>query len=313
MKRYWIFLSLLALWAHAHSQERSAKTDPKGTFAHPAIMTVTLDPQTVTLLHLRAGYVSSVRMPEEVSSVVLGDPSNFRAEHSESEPRMVFIKPISSRSTETNVLITTISGRSVSLHLVNDAKAGPEEQIDFVLNYEPERTLLIQPTVSTFLVPDSATKTSDTSKSGKRDPEADELRLQQSVAKPSWQGKELLKVAIGRLTEDLDGHKLLAFSVLNTSHSFVELLTPQLVLVGPGPGDHKRKSKAEPLACTDFRLLPGRRLPPGGRADGVLLFERPGFKESTEGVFLQIAQADQVDHPVQIPIPFTSAAEGGPR
>ena len=108
-------------------------------------------------------------MPEEVSSVVLGDPSNFRAEHSESEPRMVFIKPLSSRSTETNVLITTVSGRSVSLRLVNDAKAGSEEQIDFVLNYEPERTLLVQPTVSTFLVPDSATKTSDTPKSGKPD------------------------------------------------------------------------------------------------------------------------------------------------
>src|SRR5947208_5653153 len=58
------------------------------------IVTLNLDPQNVTVLHLRGGYVSSVRLPEEVSSVVLGDPAAFKAEHSEAEPQLVFLKPL---------------------------------------------------------------------------------------------------------------------------------------------------------------------------------------------------------------------------
>jgi len=36
------------------------------------IVSLTLDPQSVRVLHLQPGFVSSVRLPEEVSSVVLG-------------------------------------------------------------------------------------------------------------------------------------------------------------------------------------------------------------------------------------------------
>ena len=74
------------------------------------IVTVNLDPQNVTVLHLRRGYVSSVRLPEEVSSVVLGDPGAFKAEHSEAEPQLVFFKPTTPKPTETNALITTRTG-----------------------------------------------------------------------------------------------------------------------------------------------------------------------------------------------------------
>ena len=42
------------------------------------IVTLNLDPQNVTVLHLRRGYVSSVRLPEEVSSVVLGGPRRIQ-------------------------------------------------------------------------------------------------------------------------------------------------------------------------------------------------------------------------------------------
>ena len=44
------------------------------------IVSLTLDPQSVTVLHLHPGFVSSVRLPEEVSSVVLGDPAAFKGE-----------------------------------------------------------------------------------------------------------------------------------------------------------------------------------------------------------------------------------------
>jgi len=36
-----------------------------------------------------------------------------------------------------------------------------------------------------------------------------------------------------------------------------------------------------------------------------VVFDRPNFKESTEQLFLQIAQADQVDRPILIRLPFT--------
>jgi hypothetical protein len=46
------------------------------------IVSLSVDPEQVVVLHLRPGYVSSVRVLEEVSSVVLGDPGAFKADHS---------------------------------------------------------------------------------------------------------------------------------------------------------------------------------------------------------------------------------------
>ena len=42
------------------------------------IVNLNVDPEQVVVLHLRPGYVSSVRVLEEVSSVVLGDPGAFK-------------------------------------------------------------------------------------------------------------------------------------------------------------------------------------------------------------------------------------------
>ena len=47
------------------------------------IVNLNVDPEQVVILHLRPGYVSSVRVLEEVSSVVLGDPGSFKVEHSD--------------------------------------------------------------------------------------------------------------------------------------------------------------------------------------------------------------------------------------
>ena len=58
------------------------------------------------VLHLRTGYVSSVRVLEEISSVVLGDPGGFKAEHSEAEPQLVFFKTTSAKPAQTNALIS---------------------------------------------------------------------------------------------------------------------------------------------------------------------------------------------------------------
>jgi hypothetical protein len=38
------------------------------------------------------GYATSIRLPEEISSVVVGTPANFMAEHSDGDPKLVFLK-----------------------------------------------------------------------------------------------------------------------------------------------------------------------------------------------------------------------------
>lgn len=312
MKRYWVVLLVIAVSSAATCQERSNRKTEAGTSAEPALVSVSLDSQTVTVLHLRPGYVSSVRMPEEISSVVLGDPNNFKAEHSESEPRLVFIKPLSSRATETNLLITTASSRSVSLHLINDLKRSSTGQVDFVLTYEIPRSLVVQPTVSSFFIPDSSENVASASSDSISKPDllADELKRQSSVTKPNWEGNQDLHLSFGRVTALSGQDMLLTFSILNSSAETIELLPPQLILSQAMSGDRKQKTKAEPLGIEDFKIQPGRRLGPGARADGVVKFERPTFKESKESLLLQIAPADKVDRPVQVVIPFTTPYGG---
>ena len=48
----------------------------------------------VTTVFLAPHYVTAIRMPEPINSVVVGDPSSFSAEHSDREPNLVFVKPI---------------------------------------------------------------------------------------------------------------------------------------------------------------------------------------------------------------------------
>jgi hypothetical protein len=50
--------------------------------------------------------------------------------------------------------------------------------------------------------------------------------------------------------------------------------------------------------------LSKRRLAPGERADGVVVFDRPPYKQSNETLFSQIAEAGAVDHPALAPIGF---------
>jgi len=94
------------------------------------IVNLSVDPEQVLVLHLRQGYVSSVRVLEEVSSVVLGDPGSFKAEHSEAEPQLVFFKAMTTKPVETNALITTKSGREIPLSLVSRGKSDASEAVD---------------------------------------------------------------------------------------------------------------------------------------------------------------------------------------
>ena len=107
------------------------------------------------------------------------------------------------------------------------------------------------------------------------------------------------------------------FSVLNVQDHTVELMPPQIQLAGKiNKGaivKHKVWSNSEQLSVEAFRMS-RRRLGPGERADGVLVFERPSFKQSNETVLLQMADSGAVDRPALAPIGFgisTFRKDGG--
>src|SRR6266436_7448432 len=116
------------------------------------IVTLNLDPQSVTILHLRRGFVSSVWLPEEISSVVLGDPGAFKAEHSEAEPQLVFFKTTSTKPAHTNALIMSRAGHEIALSLVSQGKLDPVQPVDYVLTCDHPHSFLIAATHTSFLI-----------------------------------------------------------------------------------------------------------------------------------------------------------------
>jgi hypothetical protein len=277
------------------------------------IVNLSVDSEQVLALHLRPGYVSSVRVPGEVSSVVLGDPGDFKAEHSEAEPQLVFFKATTAKPAQTNALITTKSGREIPLSLVSLGKSDQSEVVDYVLNYERPHSFLITSAHSNFVV-------GDTQSIAPVDPpmsrpianpsakQASELLNAERLENPHWGGK-LLRVAVGPTTEK-DQQMTVPFAVLNASSRTIEVLPPQIQLAGTSKDKHRKAIKAEPVAIKDYRIT-ARKLAPGARADGVVLFERPSFKESNERLLLAIAQAEEVDRPVLAPIAFVAPVAGG--
>jgi hypothetical protein len=111
------------------------------------------------------------------------------------------------------------------------------------------------------------------------------------------------------ISEVLDGGQqvIVLCSVVNTSKHAILLMPPQIQLGGQEKSGklvkHERWSTAEQLAVVDFRLSQ-RRIGPGERADGVVLFERPPYKRSMETLFLQMAESGAVDKPALAPIGF---------
>jgi hypothetical protein len=60
---------------------------------------------------------------------------------------------------------------------------------------------------------------------------------------------------------------------------------------------------AEQLPVEGYRMSQ-RWLDPGGRIDGVVIFERPTIKQSSEELLLEIADSAAIDQPTLAPIPF---------
>ncbi len=288
------------------------------------VATVAINPKEITVLHLRPDFESTIRMPEEVTSVILGSPGEFKAEHNEGEPEYVYVKPITKEAAQSNLLIATKSGQHVTLELVSDGAGGTNQSqpVDFLIEYRSARSFLISSNSETPTMPTAPGKipaheiinVDAGSKSKPLSSLDEEFRQQQKVNTPKWTKWEdkQIETSIGDMRQ-WSNETVIAYSVLNNSGQPLEIVPPQIQITGREATKKKKKEGkgiiSDQLEIRDYRLS-ATRLEPGERADGVVVFDRPNFKESTEKLFLQIAQADQVDRPILIRLPFTPPISG---
>lgn len=123
---------------------------------------LTVDPQVrtrnttetkITTVEIAPHFVTTIRVPEPVNSVVLGDPALFQVEHSEHEPQLVFVKALTAEEAQSNLLISTATGRQISFMLVSHSKSPAATKVDFLVRYRPAGGFLVEPeTIPTALV-----------------------------------------------------------------------------------------------------------------------------------------------------------------
>ena len=290
----------------------------------------------VNVVRLAPRYATAIRMPEPVSSVVVGDPVKFLAEHSEKEPTLVLVKPVVEEAAESNLLVITSKGKQISFVLKSEGVGS--KAVDFVVNYRPAGTFLIEESGAGTLEvrgteplhsasPSAAVvrpaRFEEAAGEGRREQAIDplgslldrqrraELPVLYGMRAPSPEEKsDYVKAGVSEVI-DQGRQVLVLFSVVNPQELAIEILSPQVQLAGKiGKGGiikRKRWGSSEQLVVRDFRLS-RRRLGPGERADGVVLFDRPSFKQSNETLFLQMAESGAVDKPALAPIGFGVSA-----
>ena len=323
----------------------------------------------VTIVYVAPRFVTAIRMPDAVNSVVLGDPDSFTAEHSDREPQIVFVKPITVKASQTNLLISTAHGYQANLLLISRGEsAGTQQNVDFMMRYRPAGKFVIEPSTPSVSVAQivelpksgratdppavspatqpSPTKSTGTTRStvdrasfnpGRIDTASDTespadvwpagqnadatlgldalLDRQRRAPLPALYGekpgiappgKQLLEAGVSEVI-DQGREVVVLFSVVNVQTHAVELMPPQVQLGGKVKKGtimrHSVWSNSEQLPVEDYRMSQ-RRIGPGERADGVLIFHRPSFKQSNETLLLQMADSGAVDRPALAPIGF---------
>jgi hypothetical protein len=290
--------------------------------------TIIINPTEVTPLHLRPGFISTIRMPEEVNSVALGSRGEFTADHNEAEPLYVYVKPITREPAQSNLVIATKSGMHVTLELISDGAVGdsPRNPVDFLLEYHLPHSSLISVT------PEVKDRTQTTNASSAEYTAYPDLKVipvartplssaleeayaqQCRVNAPAWRTwqDQQIEASLGEVRQ-WGNQTMVSFSILNSSEEPVEIVPPQVQFTGHATKKKSKEGKSiisDQLEIRQFKLS-AARLEPGERVDGVVLFDRPSFKQSSERLFLQLAQANQIDKPVLIRLPFTPPTKEG--
>src|SRR5215467_1382982 len=104
----------------------------------------------ITEIELTAHFVTTIRVPEPVNSVVVGDPALFQVEHSEHEPELVFVHALTTEDADSNLLISTVNGRQISFLLVSHGRSTSPRKVDFLVRYQTAGGFLIEPEAVPF-------------------------------------------------------------------------------------------------------------------------------------------------------------------
>ena len=293
-----------------------------------------VDSSIVGEVHCKPLYISTIHLPEAVTSIAVGAPTLFTAEHVENEPKLVYVSPLTHDVAESNLLVALASGETISLKLISSGSSAAQYDVDFVLDYRPDKALLAfagplesgipHPSMAATARLASPFVTSYPVRSSVRTVQPVSvidaaLAAQAELATPHWiTADDLVRLdkanatatrsiaaSLGRAVQVGDT-MMVSYSVLNVSRDWVQVLTPQIQLGNPVQKKPSKKGiLAAPVSIQDFRQNVVK-LAPGERSDGVVQFSRPGFKQSREKLLLQLATADAVDHPVMIPLPFVA-------
>ena len=321
MKPQRLVIASLIIFAVSAGTGSAQQPDQGGSGApqvDPAIVDLPISASTVTDVHLHPFFTTTIRLPDAVTSVAVGAPTLFKVEHSAGDPRLVFIEPTTAGATTSNLIISLQSGQEISLRLLSEGRS-TNIPVDFVVNYEPRQSFLIGST-------DDVAGGSAPDPDPPAKPAAIDMALKQQsgIARPDWSttnsgnanasgradsGKPILG-AVGAVQER--GQLMLAaYSVVNRSDHWIEILPPQVELRSPNLNAKKKKRDqvlAEQVPISGYRLS-ARRLAPGERADGAVEFSRPGFKQRADHLVLELGTASAVDHPLLLELPFVAPGQ----
>ncbi len=108
-------------------------------------------------LRLAPHLTTTIRLPDPVNSVVVGDSNLFQAEYSPDEPLLVFAKPLTATAAESNLVISTTHGRHFVLSLKSPGSlpAGVASDVDLFVNCRPAGIVFIEETFPSTLIPET--------------------------------------------------------------------------------------------------------------------------------------------------------------
>jgi hypothetical protein len=250
--------------------------------------------------------------------VIVGDSNLFQAEYSPNEPLLVFARPGTSSVAQSNLVITTAQGRQFVL-LVSSLGSAPDEGesgVDLLVTCRAAGMFFIEDTFSTAVISETITLGSTPVPTHQRngndfisrsegESALDEIVNRQRRHNIGKLYGDRIRVSFGPITEH--GSQLIVpFSVMSSKLEVVELVPPQVQLAGQAKTGVFRRARwttVQQIPVQAYQMSQ-RRLNPGERADGVVVFERPSIKQSTEKLLLQIADSAAVDQPTLAPINF---------
>ncbi|MBV9083478.1 MAG: hypothetical protein JOZ62_12430 [Acidobacteriaceae bacterium] len=339
MKTSTLFIAGLGFRALLMGQASGLPENPEKTLpiVEPHVIHDPADSHAARRVYMLPHFATTVRMRDPVQSIVLGDTKLFRAEHDEGDPLLVIVHALTAEPAQTNLEITTVSGQQVILWLVSEEH--PKAPVDFALHFDapasseggsfwlPENkspSVLIAQTMSVDgntaakeAGEPSLTRVRFSALDGDADSKThlDELlKRQQQSPLPKLYGQHPgplkddnhLKAGVSEVI-DGGGTVIVLFSVVNTAPHAIALLAPQVQLGGQVK---KKWTTSDQLPVLAYRL-DRERLKPNGRANGVVVFERPSFKQAKQSLFLQQADSGAVDEPALAPIGFGVSTEKG--